>query len=151
MNASTHYIPPNRFDRAFNAVVGGLARLGVNLAGAETLTVIGRKTGRPQEIPVNPLTLDDDEFLVAVRGETQWVRNVRATATVELRRGRRVRRVILEEVAVADRAPIIAAYLAKWGWEVGRFLPGHLTPGASVDEIATEAAKLPVFIVRPAG
>jgi hypothetical protein len=54
-------------------------------------------------------------------------------------------------VAVADRAPIIAAYLAKWGWEVGRFLPGHLTPGASVDEIATEAAKLPVFIVRPAG
>lgn len=148
MNTTAHYVAPTRGDRAFNAVVGRLAKLGINLAGARTLTVTGRTTGRPQQIPVNPLTLDGAEYLVAVRGETQWVRNVRVTPTAQLGRGRTVRDVVLTEVPVADRAPIIAAYLDKWGWEVGRFLPDGLSPGDAVNDVATHAHKLPVFVVR---
>ena len=150
MNTAAHYVPPTRTDRVFNAVVGRLAAFGINLAGARTLTVTGRTTGRPQQIPVNPLTFDGAEYLVAVRGETQWVRNVRATPMAQLGRGRTVRHLVLTETPVADRAPIIEAYLGKWGWEVGRFLPDGLAPGATVDEIAAHAHKLPVFIVCPA-
>ena len=146
-NAATHYIPPNRFDRAFNAVVGGLARLGSERRRRRDADR-HRKTGRPQEIPANPLTLDDDEFLVAVRGETQWGQRTRHRDGRTGWRGRRVRCVILEEVAVADRARSSRA--RQVGWEVGWQPYRTFTPGASVDEIATEAAKLPVFIVRPA-
>lgn len=148
MNTTVHYVPPTRPDRAFNAVVGQLAKLGINLAGARTLTVTGRTTGQPQQIPVNPLRFDGAEYLVAVRGETQWVRNARVTPTAQLSRGRKVRSVELAEVPVAERAPIIAAYLDKWGWEVGRFLPDGLAPGAAADEVAAHAHKLPVFVVR---
>lgn len=150
MNTTVHYVPPTGFDRAFNAVVGGLARLGINLAGAWTLTVTGRKTGQPQRIPVNPMTLDGTEYLVAVRGETQWVRNVRVTPAAELRRGRKVRGIVVAEVPVADRAAIIAAYLGRWGWEVGKFLPGELAADASAADIAAYAHTIPVFAVRPA-
>ncbi|GED99350.1 nitroreductase/quinone reductase family protein [Gordonia crocea] len=148
MSQHTHYIAPGAVDRAFNGVVRWLTERGVNLAGSQALTVAGRVSGRPQTIPVNLLTLDGSQYLVAVRGETDWVRNARAARRVELRRGRRRRDVGLTEVAVDDRARIIATYLDKWGWEVGRFLPAGVTPDSSVEELAGVAHLIPVFAVE---
>ena len=61
MTATTHYKAPSGFDAAFNRAVRWLADRGVNLAGAQTLTVVGRKTGMPQRVPVNVLRLDGAE------------------------------------------------------------------------------------------
>ena len=143
----THYIPPAGADRTFGRVVRWLADHGVNLAGAETLTVVGRVSGRPQRVPVNPLRFDGAEYLVAIRGEAQWVRNARAAGTAELRRGRRRRTVTLNEIDAAARVPLLRAYLEKWGWEVKRFLPEGLTVDATDEELAAHAHQLPVFAV----
>lgn len=148
MSATVRYHAPRRFDRAFNAVMRWLVDRGVNLAGAQTLAVVGRVSGKLQRIPVNPLSLDGADYLVSVRGESQWVRNARAAGTAELRRGRRSRRVTLEELGVAERAAIIAPYLTKWGWEVGRLLPEGLAADADAARIEPYAAQIPVFRVR---
>ncbi|MFE0749578.1 nitroreductase/quinone reductase family protein [Gordonia sp. NPDC058843] len=150
MTATTHYKAPNRFDAAVNRAVRWLADRGVNLAGARTLTVVGRRTGKLQRVPVNVLRLDGVEYLVAVRGDTQWVRNARAAGTVELRRGRRRAVVALTELDPALRPPVIRDYLRRWGWEVGRFLPAGLDVASSDDEFAAHAGLIPVFAVTAA-
>ncbi|AFR49630.1 MULTISPECIES: nitroreductase family deazaflavin-dependent oxidoreductase [Gordonia] len=150
MTATSHYRAPSGFDAAFNRVVRWLADRGVNLAGAQTLTVVGRRTGTPQRVPVNVLRLDGAEYLVAVRGETQWVRNARAAGTVELRRGRRRTVVTLTELDPGRRPPVIRDYLRRWGWEVARFLPAGLEVTSSDEELAAHAALIPVFTVTPA-
>jgi hypothetical protein len=99
-------------------------------------------------VPVNLLTLDGERYLVAPRGHTQWVRNVRAAGEAELRVGRRVERVRLVEVPVADRVPVLRVYLKRWGWEVGRFVEG-LTTSSTDAELATAAPGMPVFALEP--
>ncbi|MFW0787100.1 nitroreductase/quinone reductase family protein [Gordonia sp. CPCC 206044] len=146
---ATHYRAPQGADHTFNSVVRWLAARGVNLAGAQVLTVTGRTSGRPQSVPVNPLHLDGRHYLVAPRGVTQWVRNVRVDDSAELRRGRRRREVRLVETESDARAPIIRAYLDKWGWEVGRFLPEGMGTDADDATIRAHAADLPVFEILP--
>lgn len=144
---TAHYRPPHRMDARFNSVVRWLADRGVNLAGAQILTVRGRVTGRPQRIPVNVLRVDGAEYLVSIRGHTHWARNARAAGVAELRRGRRVRTIRLAELPVAHRAPVIRRYLDRWGWEVARFLPDGLTADANADQLAIRAHEMPVFVV----
>lgn len=150
MSATTHYKPPSGFDAGFNRIVRWLADRGVSMAGAQTLTVVGRRTGTLQRVPVNVLRLDGAEYLVAVRGDTQWVRNARAAGTVELRRGRRRSVVSLTELDPALRPPVIRDYLRRWGWEVGRFLPAGMDVSSSEAELAAHAALIPVFAVTAA-
>ena len=145
---TTHYRPPQGMDSGFNRAVRWLAERGINLAGAQTLTVTGRTSGKPQTVPVNPLAWDGREYLVAPRGIAQWVRNVRVDPSAELRRGRRRRAVRLIEVEPAMRAPMIRAYLDKWGWEVGRFLPEGMTTDPDDATLAAHLDDLPVFEIR---
>ena len=141
--------PVTRTERAVNAVIRWLADRGVNLAGARTLTVRGRRTGAAHRIPVNPLPHDGRRFLVAPRGVTDWVRNVRVAPQAELRRGRRTEAVELVEVTDPDlKVAVQSRYLAKWGWEVGRLLPGGLTPDADEATLKANTDLLPVFEVR---
>jgi deazaflavin-dependent oxidoreductase (nitroreductase family) len=149
MSAMTnHYAEPKRLDRAFNAAVRWLTDRGVNLAGAQTLTVTGRTSGSPQSTPVNPIRVGDGEFLVSPRGNTQWARNVRLDPSAQLRRGRRTRAVRLRELTDHElKATVIADYLRRWGWEVGRFLPAGLTPKSDAATIREYADALPVFAV----
>lgn len=147
---TNHYVAPSGFDRVVNRAIAWLADRGINLAGAQTLTVVGRKTGTPQRVPVNPIRIDGTEYLVAVRGDTQWVRNARAAGEAQLRRGRRVRTVTVAELPTAERFPILRAYLDKWGWEVGRFLPEGLTVNSDDAEFAAHLASMPVFALGSA-
>lgn len=144
----SHYSRPTGADRAFGRVVRYLSDRGLSLAGAQTLTVRGRVSGEPRTVPVNPLRLGDREYLVAIRGETEWVRNVRAAGVAELRRGRRRRAVRPRELDVAVRVPVLRAYLDRWGWEVKRFLPAGLTVDASDEQLAAHAHQMPVFVLE---
>ncbi len=94
---------------------------------------------------VNLLVLDGRSYLVAPRGTTEWVRNLRAAGgTGELRIGRRVETFHATELDDAEKAPVIRAYLHEWKWEVGQFFEG-LSARASDEEIEAVAPGFPVF------
>ena len=141
----TRYVAPtSRGDVLFMKAVRWLTEHGVSLLGSRVLTVRGRRTGTPQSVPVNLLTLDGERYLVAPRGNTQWVRNVRAAGEAQLRVGRRIEQVRLMEVPVADRGPVLRVYLQRWGWEVGRFVDG-LSKRSTDSELAAAAPGMPAF------
>ncbi|MGB0114224.1 MAG: nitroreductase/quinone reductase family protein [Ilumatobacteraceae bacterium] len=133
----------------FNPIVSRLTRWGVSLYGSRILAVAGRTSGEMRTVPVNPLTIDGQRYLVAPRGVTQWVRNLRVAGRCELRLGRRIEHVEAVEVRDADKPEILRAYLAKWKWEVGKFFDG-LGPDASDEELLAAASKHPIFVVTPA-
>jgi deazaflavin-dependent oxidoreductase (nitroreductase family) len=85
-----HYREPDWFTRnLFKRVVAGFTRLGISIAGSRVLEVPGRKSGKPRRTPVNLLAFDGNRYLVAPRGQTQWVRNLRAAGRGNLQLGRR--------------------------------------------------------------
>jgi deazaflavin-dependent oxidoreductase (nitroreductase family) len=128
----------------FNRAVAALTRLGVSVAGSRILEVRGRKTGEPRRTPVNPLTLDGTRYLVAPRGHTQWVRNLRARPEGRLLVGRRAEAFMAEEVADDAKVPILRAYLEHWKWEVGAFF-GGVGPESPEQDLRRIAPDHPVF------
>ena len=130
--------------RVFNPIVARLTRLGVSLAGSRVLEVRGRKSGEWRSTPVNPLEHEGERYLVAPRGETQWVRNVRAADSFRLRVGRRVETVGAVELADGDKAAVLRPYLRRWKWEVGQFFDG-LDADATDDAMRAAAPEHPIF------
>ena len=98
-----------------NRIMGSLVRLGLPLAGAHRLTVRGRKSGQPRSVPVNPLDHDGQRYLVAPRGTTEWVRNLRAAGEGELRLGSKREAFTAAEVGDEEKPPVLRAYLERWG------------------------------------
>jgi deazaflavin-dependent oxidoreductase (nitroreductase family) len=149
MNAESQprYVVPDRGTMIFNSLVGRLTRMGLSLYGSRVLAVRGRKTGEWRTTPVNPLTIDGQRYLVAPRGNTQWVRNMRVAGGGELRIGRRVEKFTATEVPVEDRPPLLRAYLKKWKWETGMFFQG-VGPDAAESELQRIAPDHPVFRIR---
>ena len=143
--STDRYIRPDAFDvRVFNPIVARLAKMGVSIRGSRVLEVRGRTSGEWRGVPVNPLPLGNDRFLVAPRGTTQWVRNIRAAGGGRLRKGRRVEDFTIVEVAHADKTPILRAYLDEWSFEVGKFFDG-ITKDSTESELAAIAPGFPVF------
>jgi deazaflavin-dependent oxidoreductase (nitroreductase family) len=83
--------------------------------GLPILTVRGRRTGRPIRMPINVQELNGAHYVTSPRGETGWSRNLRASGDCELKIKGALRRCRATEVPPAERGPIIAAYLEKWG------------------------------------
>ena len=88
---TSHYRQPGWFTKhVFNNIVAIATRLGLSVWGSRVLEVRGRKTGQARQTPVNLLVFVDATYLVAARGETEWVRNVRAAdGRLDLLVGRR--------------------------------------------------------------
>jgi deazaflavin-dependent oxidoreductase (nitroreductase family) len=128
----------------FNRIVAGLTRMGVSIAGSRVLEVPGRKTGEPRRTPVNLLTVDGRRYLVAPRGHTQWVRNLRASGAGKLFVGRRAEDFTAVELGDEEKPPLLRAYLNKWKWEVGQFF-GGVGPDAPEEELLRIAPDHPVF------
>ena len=142
-----------RYDRpgwfttnVFNRFVRFLTRRGLSVYGSRELRVRGRKSGEWRTTPVNLLDFNGERYLVAPRGTTQWVRNLRAIGTGELRVGRRTEAFRGEELPDADKTPIIREYLRRWAWEVGAFFE-NLDANSSDETILTAAPGFPVFRV----
>lgn len=141
------HLQQNASDRFFNGMVGRLARWGISLYGSRILAVKGRKSGEWRMTPVNPLTLDGQRYLVAPRGTTQWVRNIRVSGGGELRLGKKVETFTVEELPDAEKPPVLRAYLRKWKWEVGRFFSG-VGPDAAEEDLLRIAPNHPIFRIR---
>jgi len=145
----TRYVPPGALDTAFNKIIGRLTRWGISLKGSRVLEVRGRTSGEMRSTVVNLLTVDGERFLVAPRGETQWVRNMRAAHRGRLRVGRRVEPFRAVELADAEKPAVLRAYLKAWAWEVGRFFDG-LDANSPDADVAAAAPGFPVFRIGPA-
>ena len=147
--AEARYVKPQATTSTFNWIVARLTRMGVSVYGSRVLAVRGRSSGEWRTTPVNPLTLDGTRYLVAPRGNTQWVRNMRAAGGGELHLGRRVEPFTVTEVSDDAKPAILRAYLKKWKFEVGVFFDGvdAKAPEARLREIAPG---YPIFVVHPA-
>jgi deazaflavin-dependent oxidoreductase (nitroreductase family) len=139
------FIAPSGFTRrVVNPTIAWLTRRGLSVWGSRVLEVRGRSSGEWRSTPVNVLTLDGVEHLVAPRGTTNWVRNLRHSGEGRLRVGRRVEAFTAVELDDADKPPILRAYLARWKWEVGAFFDG-IGADATDDDLLAIAPGYPVF------
>ena len=145
--AQTKLIKTSLPGRLFNRLLTLASKAGLSMAGSCTLTVVGRKSGKPRTTPVNPMELGGATYLVAPRGTTEWVRNLRVAGEGELKLGRKTTPFRAEEVSDAEKLPILKAYLDKWAWEVRSFF--ELEKDPSDDDIRGVAHLHPVFRVLP--
>jgi deazaflavin-dependent oxidoreductase (nitroreductase family) len=147
-DASGHYERPGWFTQhVFNPMVAVLTRAGISVWGSRELRVRGRTSGEWRTTPVNLLTVDAQQYLVAPRGETQWVRNLRVAGDGELRVGRRTEAFRAAELADADKVPVLRAYLKRWKAEVGVFFDGVSATSDETDVVRI-APKHPVFRIE---
>jgi deazaflavin-dependent oxidoreductase (nitroreductase family) len=149
-DTAARYIKPKSATDLFNVAVGRLTRIGVSVYGSRVLYVKGRTSGEWRSTPVNPLRLaDGTRYLVAPRGNTQWVRNMRAAGGGELRIGRKVEPFTATEVADDAKPAILRAYLRKWKFEVGVFFDG-VDAKAPEEKLREIAPGYPIFRIKPA-
>ncbi len=119
------YLRPPVFARkVFNPIA---LRLGA--FGTQGLVVAGRRTGRPQKVPVIPIEVDGTPYVVSTRGESEWVRNLRAAGRCEVRGHGRIRRYRAVELPVEERTPIIDAYRERAGRTVETYWKQLPEPG----------------------
>jgi deazaflavin-dependent oxidoreductase (nitroreductase family) len=151
----TAYRPPAGWYREVNNRLGVLlTSLGLAPRDAITLEVRGRRSGKPRRVPVLQTPYRGEDHLVALAGESEWVRNVRAAQGRAVIRRRKARRVRLVEVPPEERPPVISEYLrrgaersgSKGASEQARYYFG-LGPEPSLEEIRSIADRYPVFRV----
>jgi deazaflavin-dependent oxidoreductase (nitroreductase family) len=144
-----HYRAPGWFTRNIsNRVVAFLTARGVSILGSRVLAVKGRASGLWRTTPVNLLDHDGARYLVSARGEGQWVRNLRAAGTGELRVGTRTESFRGRELSDEEKVPVLRAYLKRWKFEVGAFFDG-VGPDSTDAQIQAIAVKHPAFEVLP--
>jgi deazaflavin-dependent oxidoreductase (nitroreductase family) len=130
----------------FNPLVSLLTSLGLSVRGSRILVVRGRKSGQIRTTPVNSLEISGKHYLVAPRGETEWVRNLRAARGGELRLGRHREPIGVEELPDEAKPPILREYLRRWKMETGKFFDG-VTAESPESELRRIAPRHPVFRV----
>ena len=141
------YLQPGWFTQhVVNRGIRRLARLGLSPKGLRELRVRGRKTGEWRTVAVNLLELDGARYLVAPRGTTEWVRNIRVAGGGELRVGRRTEEFAIREVTDDEKAPVLREYLVRWKAEVKVFFDG-IDEHATDEQLAEIAPGFPVFEV----
>jgi deazaflavin-dependent oxidoreductase (nitroreductase family) len=146
--ADTRYQRPGWFTRhVFNRAMRRLTRLGVSVWGSRELRVVGRRSGVVRTTVVNLLDHDGARYLVAPRGTTEWVRNLRVAGTGELLVGRRAETFTSDELADDDKVEVLRTYLRRWKWEVGQFFQG-VGPDSSDEQLRGIAGGYPVFRIR---
>ena len=138
---------PNRFARLQNRMSALVFATGIWPTRLGTLEVRGRRTGRTISFPVVIADHEGERYLVAMLGDqAAWVRNVRADGgRAVLRHGRR-ELVVLEEVPVDDRPPILRRYL-----QVAPGARPHVPVDrrAPLEDFAAVAPRVPVFRITP--
>jgi deazaflavin-dependent oxidoreductase (nitroreductase family) len=142
---SDRYVRPDWFTKnVFNPFVGWLTSLGLSVYGSRVLAVRGRSSGEWRTTPVNLLSYKGGRYLVAPRGITQWVRNIRVSGEGELRVGSRREAIRVVELPDDAKPELLRAYLRKWRFEVGVFFEG-IGPDASDADLRRIAPNHPVF------
>jgi deazaflavin-dependent oxidoreductase (nitroreductase family) len=143
----TVYHKPSGAVKLMNSIVGRLASIGLVPMSTVLLQVKGRRSGQTRSTPVSWIEHEGQRYLVAPRGNTEWVRNVKAAGGEAVLKSRKTEGVRLEEVPVERRAPIIKTYLKKTAMVTKREF--GLDPDSPMEEFAKIAPDHPVFQITP--
>jgi len=144
-----HYQRPDWFNsNILNPTVAALTRAGISVWGSRVLRVRGRKSGEWRSAPVNLLGFEGRHYLVAPRGHTHWVRNIRVAGEGELLLGSKAQRVKAVEIDDQQKVPVLRSYLKRWKFEVGSFF-GGVDADSSDEELRRIAPGHPVFRIEP--
>lgn len=149
------------FVRSNNAVMRALIHAGARIGTFAILTVPGRKTGRPVQVPLVVFSDADNRYLVASYGIVNWVRNLRAAdGHAELSRGRETEKITAIELPPEQAGPVLRSSLRSGPPGIPRlvvrifrrffvlpYLDVHMD--SSSDDFARSAVSHPVFIVQP--
>ena len=135
-----------------------MTTLGLSPRDVITLEVPGRRSGVIRRTSMVRAACDGGHYLVALAGESEWVRNVRAAGgqVVIGRRQRHAARLV--ELPPQQRAPVIRAYLRRWGRRAGSKAMASearnyfgVSADASPEEIQGVAEHYPVFRIEYQG
>ena len=99
----------------FTAKVFNKIAMATGISNSETLTVTKRSSREPQKIPVVTVDVGGTKYLVSTRGESQWVKNVRANPNVTVTNKSGTKRYVARQTPEQDRQPILTAYREKAG------------------------------------
>lgn len=108
-SSPVHAAPFISTPRLVNRLISPLI---MELGVATTLVVEGRASGRARRVPVAPIEVAGQRYLVAYPGLSHWARNLRAVGRGELRRRGAVEAFVAFEVDGAERECVVDAYRA---------------------------------------
>jgi deazaflavin-dependent oxidoreductase (nitroreductase family) len=143
MSQTSNFLKPSSVERIFNRLFGAAISIGLGLGHNYVVEVKGRKSGKLYSTPVDLLEIGTRRYLVAPRGETNWVLNARAAGRIILRKGGSRRKFAVRELAAAERPPFLRAYLDRFAPTVQRYFP--VPRGAAEAAFAPIANRYPVF------
>jgi deazaflavin-dependent oxidoreductase (nitroreductase family) len=139
------YQKPDFFTkRVFNPLLELSMKLGIGFRGSNILSVKGRKSGKTYTTPVNPLSFNGERYLVAPRGETGWVKNIRVSKEGELRIGGKREQIRVVEISGDEKVPVLKEYLKFWKSETSKFF-GGVTDESPEDVLRATAPNHPMF------
>lgn len=142
------YKKPGTLTKRMNSFLGWLAARGIGPKRMVRLEHKGRVSGGTRSTAVNWTEHGGERYLVSPRGETQWVRNVRADGgRAVLRRGGTAESVRLAEIPVEGRAAIIKQYVGENQIVKGEF---GLEPDDAIEKYEGIAANHPTFLIHAA-
>ena len=142
-DATDSFERPSIIDRLFNRMFGVVVGLGGGLAHNYLVQVRGRKSGRMYSTPVNLLVTEQSQYLVAPRGATQWVKNLRCSGELSLKKGSKTRRFRTRELADPEKPILLKAYLNRYKKTVQRYF--SIPANSSLDKFAEVAESYPIF------
>ena len=144
----TVYHKPSGMTKLFNSIFGLFAGMGIAPKNNIVIETKGRRSGQTRSVPVNVVEYEGRRYLVSPRGESEWVRNVRADGGQAVFRHGKRESVHLEELPPAERAPIIQKYLAENAMATKQHF--RIDPKADIAEFVRIAPLHPVFRITVA-
>jgi deazaflavin-dependent oxidoreductase (nitroreductase family) len=144
---STYYHKPGAFARAFNRLFTWLFARGMGGKHNVTIEVKGRKSGQPRRTAVNIVEYKGQRYLVAPRGNTEWTRNVKAAGGEAALVHGKPEPVMLVDVPVPERPPIIQTYLQENAMSTKASF--GIDPKSPIEEFERIADRHPVFRITP--
>ena len=144
---TAYYNKPTATTKLMNGLFMRLASIGFTPRNTVAVQIRGRKSGRLRSNVVTWVEVDGGRYLVAPRGTTEWVRNVRAASGEASIKHGRSEPVRLIEVPEAERAPIIRAYVQKQPDMVRREF--GVKGDEPMEEYERIAPRHPVFRIAP--
>jgi hypothetical protein len=145
--ARASFKEPSGVERVFNNLFGMLVGLGLGLSHNYLLQVRGRKSGRIYSTPVDLLIVNESRYLVAPRGETQWVRNARSTGEIWLKKGRRRYHFRLRTIPDEQKPQLLKSYLDRFRTTAQRYFT--VPAGSAAEAFLAIASQYPVFELEP--
>ena len=137
---------PTRLGRAVIRVQAVWSGLGLPPRFQVAVEVARRSGNGIQSIPLVIADVGGERYFVSMLGErSDWVHNVRAADGAATIRSRWREPVVLDEVPVEERAPVLKAYVKRAFGARPHFVP---TPNSPLAEFEAVAAEYPVFRVR---